>query len=83
MSEIDGLQFISEFTSELIDAAHTECRLTHAHTKEENGLVERANKEVSRHTTAVVFDTLVKNRLGTKLSSSGKTFTLKATEVAN
>ena len=55
-----GSQLVNELTSELTDATHTERGLIHAHSKEESGLVERANREVSRHTTAVVFSTLVK-----------------------
>ena len=45
-----GTQFINELI-----AAY--CKLVHvAHSKEENGMVERANKEVMRHLRAFVFD---------------------------
>ena len=57
----NGSQFVNELTSEFLDATYIVRGLTHAHSKEENGLDERANKEVHRHVSAVVFDSLVNN----------------------
>jgi hypothetical protein len=54
-----GTQFHNELMKEILLASHTQPLYTTAYSKEENGLVERANKEVMRHLRAIIFDNLV------------------------
>jgi transposase InsO family protein len=57
----NGTQFANELITQFLDATDIEHNLIQAYSKEENGLVERANKEVNRHITAIVHDKMIKN----------------------
>lgn len=50
-----GSQYVNETITHLLQAIGTEQMLTTAYSKEENAIVERANKEVMRHLRAIVF----------------------------
>ena len=56
-----GTAFHNELVEELTRLAGTDQSLSTAYSKEENGIVERANQEVLRHLTAILFDTRVSN----------------------
>jgi hypothetical protein len=51
----NGSQFVNELIAELVRLIGTEHVRTLAHSKEENAIVERANKETLRHLRAMVF----------------------------
>ena len=51
-----GPCFVSDVCQELFKLLGAEHVLTMAHSKEENGMVERANKEVLRHLRNIIFD---------------------------
>ena len=51
-----GKQFVNNILAELILLVGTEHVVTTAYSHEENGLVERANKEVMRYLRALLFD---------------------------
>jgi hypothetical protein len=51
-----GSQFVNELISELVKLMGITHLPTLAYSKEENAIVERANKEVMRHLRALVFD---------------------------
>jgi hypothetical protein len=55
-----GSQFVNETITELTRLIGSEHCPTTAYSKEENAIVERANKEVMRHLRAIIFDTRVK-----------------------
>ena len=50
-----GPQFVNGTIHELSILLHTEQEFTTAYSKEENSIVERANKEVMRHLVAIIF----------------------------
>ena len=52
----------SELFSELSRLSQVEHSFATAYSKEENGLVERANQEVMRHLRAMLFDALVHDK---------------------
>jgi hypothetical protein len=52
----NGSQFVNEIIAELLRIVGTEHELTLAYSKEENAIVERANKEVMRHLRAICLD---------------------------
>jgi len=54
--------FHNELITELLRVAGTEQSLTTAYSKEENAIVERANKEVLRHLNALLFDARVHDK---------------------
>ena len=54
-----GPAFIAEVIKQFLSLVGTEHCLTLAYSKEENSIVERANKEVNRHLTALTFDSSV------------------------
>lgn len=56
----NGPQFANELLSELHNLLRTEHEFTVPYSKEENAIVERANKEVMRHLRAIVYDTRIK-----------------------
>ena len=56
-----GTQFVNEMISEYIKITHIKHQLTMAYSHEENGIVERVNKEIMRHLRAIIFDTNVKS----------------------
>jgi len=53
----NGTQYCNEIIAELTSIWGVEHLRTVAHSHEENGMVERANKEVMRHLRALIFDT--------------------------
>jgi transposase InsO family protein len=57
-----GSQFVNETLADLSTLLHTQQDFTTAYSKEENAMVERANKEVMRHLRAIIFDDRVQNR---------------------
>ena len=52
----NGSQYVNTLIKEFLMLIGTEHVLTMAYSKEENGLVERANKEVMRHLRAIIYD---------------------------
>ena len=52
----NGTQYCNEIIDELITIWGAEHLRTVAHSHEENGIVERANKEILRHLRALIFD---------------------------
>jgi hypothetical protein len=57
----NGSQFINQIISRMTELYGINHNTTTAYSKEENGLVERANKEVNRHLRNIVFDLDIKN----------------------
>ncbi len=51
-----GTQFVNAIYSQLLSLLQIEHELSLAYSKEHNAIVERANKEVMRHLTAIIFD---------------------------
>ena len=51
-----GSHFINQLISEFLAYVGTENCLSIAYSKEENAIVERSNKEINRHITAMCFD---------------------------
>ena len=51
-----GSQFVNQTIEELSSLIITNQQISMAYSKEENAIVERANKEVDRHLRAIVFD---------------------------
>jgi hypothetical protein len=51
-----GTQFVNELINELVLLLGTETTAILAHSKEENAIVERVNKEVMRHLRALVYE---------------------------
>jgi transposase InsO family protein len=62
-----GPCFISDVLHELLQFIGTEHELTLAYSKEENGMVERANKETLRHLRNIIFDRSVLSKWSTYL----------------
>jgi hypothetical protein len=52
----NGSQYVNDIINELLKLINTEHSKTMAYSKEENAIVERANKEVIRHLRAIIFD---------------------------
>jgi transposase InsO family protein len=52
----NGTQFANETVSELLKLLNIEQKFTIAYSKQENAIVERANKEVLRHLRGFIFD---------------------------
>jgi hypothetical protein len=51
-----GSQFVNTVINQLLGILQVEHEMTLAYSKEHNSIVERANKEVMRHLTAIIFD---------------------------
>ncbi len=51
-----GTQFVNGIIKELLCLLQVEHELSLAYSKEHNAIVERANREVMRHLTAIIFD---------------------------
>ena len=51
-----GSQFVNETIQELLKLVGSEHKTTLPDSKEENGIVERANKEVMRHLRAILLE---------------------------
>ena len=56
-----GSQFWNETISELVTLLNAKLLVTIAYSKQENSIVERANKEVMRHLRAFIFDSKIMN----------------------
>ena len=52
----NGTQFANELVDELLELVASDNTKIHAYSKEENAIVERANKEVNRHLRSYVYD---------------------------
>ena len=52
----NGPQYVNELIQEFTKLIGTEYITTLAYSKEENGIVERANKEALRHLRSIIFD---------------------------
>ena len=57
----NGSHFANELVTAFLTLVGTEHILTVAYSKEENAIVERANKEVNRHVRHVCFDRRIKS----------------------
>jgi transposase InsO family protein len=57
-----GSQFVNGIIAEFLQLVHTEHAQTIAYSKEENAIVERANKEVMRHLRAIIFHRKSQNK---------------------
>jgi hypothetical protein len=55
-----GPQFVNALIAQYLEFIGTEHVLTMAYSKQENSIVERANKETERHLRAIVFDKKIK-----------------------
>ena len=62
-----GSQFVNETIQELLKRVGTDHELTLAESKEENAIVERANKEVMRHLRGIILDKKVHTEWSTYL----------------
>jgi transposase InsO family protein len=51
-----GTQFVNGIICQLLSLIQIDHELSLAYSKEQNVIVERANKEVMRHLTAIIFD---------------------------
>jgi transposase InsO family protein len=61
-----GSQFVNELIEHLSELLVTDQELTTAYSKEENAIVERANKEVMRHLRAIIFEDRVYSNWSTQ-----------------
>ena len=52
----NGTQFANHLIDELVKVLNMDQLFTVPYSKEENGIVERSNKEVMRHLRAIIFD---------------------------
>jgi transposase InsO family protein len=57
-----GPQFVNALIKQYLEYIGTEHVTTMAYLKEENNVVERANKETGRHLRAIVFDGSIKHK---------------------
>ena len=62
-----GSQFVNETITALLKLVGTDHELTLAESKEENAIVERANKEVMRHLRGIILDKRVQTEWSTYL----------------
>jgi hypothetical protein len=51
-----GTQFVNGIINQLLGLLQIDHELSLAYSKEQNAIVERANKEEMRHLTATIFD---------------------------
>jgi hypothetical protein len=58
----NGTQFANNLISEFLDLLETKDAKIHAYSSEENGIVERANKEVNRHLRTIVYNRKIKSK---------------------
>ena len=56
-----GSQFVNNTIADLTKLLVTDHQLSIAYSSEENGIVERSNKEVMRHLRALIFDTKIRD----------------------
>ena len=57
----NGTQFVNKTVAALLDLVEIEHCKIHPYSHEENGIVERANKEVMRHLRDIIFDARVES----------------------
>ena len=58
----NGTQFANSLIQELLELLEVEDAKIQAYSKEENAIVERANKEVNRHLRTIVYNRKVKTK---------------------
>ena len=63
----NGTQFANELVEQFLSIIATTDAKIHAYSSEENGIVERANKEVLRHLKTLVYNRKVKSKWATYL----------------
>ena len=63
----NGTQFANELVEQFLEIIATTDAKIHAYSSEENGMVERANKEVIRHLKTLVYNRKVKSKWATYL----------------
>ncbi len=63
----NGTQFANGLIEQFLDVLETSNAKIQAYSKEENGLVERANKEVNRHLRTIVYNRKLKSKWATYL----------------
>ena len=51
-----GSQYVNEIISQYLSLMGTDHHITLAYSKQENGIIERGNKEILRHTKAIIFE---------------------------
>jgi hypothetical protein len=51
-----GSQFVNSVISEFLELMGTDHHITLAYSKQENGIVERSNKEILRHLKAIIYE---------------------------
>ena len=51
-----GSQFVNNLISQFLELIGTDHHITLAYSKQENGIVERSNKEILRHLQAIIFE---------------------------
>ena len=51
-----GSQYVNEVISSLLELIGTDHQVTLAHSKQENGIIERSNKEILRHLKAIIYE---------------------------
>ena len=63
----NGTQFANQLVDEFLELLETKNAKIQAYSKEENGIVERANREVNRHLRTIVYNRKVKPKWATYL----------------
>jgi len=63
----NGSQFANELVTAFLSNLETTDAKIHAYSKEENGVVERANKEVNRHLRTIIYNRKIKTKWHTYL----------------
>jgi transposase InsO family protein len=62
-----GSQYVNEIISAFLELMGTEHHITLAYSKQENGIIERSNKEILRHLKAIIFESAIITRWGKDL----------------
>ena len=57
-----GSQYVNEVISAFLELMGTEHHITLAYSKQENGIIERSNKEILRHLKAIIFESAIIKR---------------------
>jgi hypothetical protein len=58
----NGTQFVNSLIQEFVQVSGIRYTTIHAYSHEENGIIERANKEVNRHLRGMVYDSKIKEQ---------------------
>ena len=56
-----GSQYVNEVISQYLSLMGTDHHITLAYSKQENGIIERSNKEILRHLKAIIFERSILN----------------------